>query len=322
MSARRLTLWIAGFVLAVVAAEFVAGAVMETSEPSIRWYDAATEIKVNALDAGDEVDVLFAGTSSAWQGFVPSVWQAEGGGTAYNVGLAGGTPEVMQRWLPEEAEPRARPATVLWGLSSFDVAPEYGQVQQEAYDDAPETREGWLADVERAAASVSTLVRERTVLRSPDQLWGDGYDERVEDRAEAETITADDGERRDFTEDTYARRAAIVRARLRDIRPDPDDLDRIADTVQRLGDRGVEVVLVQLPMPDRFVALHPDGAADYAQVAPALAGLADELGVRFLDLTDGFTDDDFVDFTHLDEDGAARLTRQAIEAYGSGRNDA
>ena len=271
-SHRRTVLPILVGVLAVVVlAEVGARLVMTQTTDAIRWYDATAQLKVEQMGVRGEVDVVFAGTSMAQQAFVPSVFTEATGQTAWNAGLAGGTPEVMSPWLLEEVVPRLQPSTVVWGLSSFDLAPAYGPAQAEVYDEALETRDGWLAAADRAVSSGSVLVRNRAVLRSLDALAGAAAHERGVAHAEAERITGSDGERTEQAADVGEQRGRIVAARLADFTPHQADLDLIATTVRSLEADGIDVILVQLPVPDRFRDAHPNGNADHALVGPALA---------------------------------------------------
>ena len=310
-----------GVVAVLLAGEAAARAVVSTTAPTVEWYDQTTALKVDQMEDLDTVSVVFAGTSSAAQAFVPDVYDFISGDTSYNVALAGGTPDVMERWLVEEVVPRTRPTTVVWGLTSLDVAPEYGDASGLAYNEARATRTGTLAAADRWFSARSVLVRERPVLRSPDELLGDAGEARELGQERAEQTLGPQGERLDFAVDVSAQRQAITEARLANFTVDPTDTERIARSVADLQELGVEVILVELPVPQRFVAAHPNGAADHDRVGVALSELAEEAGVRFLDLSRSFLDSDFVDFTHLDQAAARRFTAIAWEALDSGRSD-
>ena len=311
-----------GLVLAAVLGEMAARAVLADRAPEIRWYDAATQLKVEQMEGLVDVDVAYAGTSMAWQAFVPDVVERDAGLDGYNVGLAGGTPEVMERWLVEEAVPRLEPQTVVWGLSSFDLAPAYGAEQRRLYDRALATRTGPLARLEQVAAERSTLVANRTVLRSLSATFGTEADRRRGRFEGAADVLGTDGERLDFAVDVGQRRREIVAARLAGFAPSADDVATIERTISALRSRDVEVVLVELPVPERFVAAHPGGAADHRQVGEVLADLAARLDVRFLRAPDGFGDADFVDYTHLDRPAATEFSRRVAARLAAGDNDA
>lgn len=298
------------FALGLLALELGARVVVATADPAdVVWYDASTQLRVEMLDELDHVDMVFAGTSSAWQGLVPEVFVEHGAAdSAFNVGLAGGVPTVTGPWLRDEVVPRTVPDVVVWGLTSLDFSSSYGDTNEAAYDEAYETRRGWLADVDRAVSDVSELVRSRRLLRDPSRLWGGAQDEIRADLEEAAAITGAHGERLDFAEDVSDERAAIMRARVHGYEIDERDVDEVSRTVAALQAQGRTVVFVEVPLPERFVRLHPNGAADIASASATIDAIAGEHDVTVLRTTETFTDDDFVDFSHLDADAAHRFS--------------
>jgi len=311
MSRRRaLALFSIGLLVAAALAE-VSARIAEAAGPAaLRWYDTSTQLKVEQMDRLGETDVVFAGTSMVWQGLVPdSFTEADPDRrTAYNAGLAGGVPAVMEPWLLEEVTPRLDPDLVIWGLSSMDFSSSYGDDNLSRFRDALEGRTGTFASVEQTAARYSALVRYRSILRRPTALFGTGKAQIEQDFSEAAAVLGDSGERRDFAVDTGPERSRQVQARLRPYRIDPTDIDAIERTAAALRDRGIDVVFVEMPVPNRYVALHPEGASDVARGHEAITALGEILDIPVIDLRYGFADSDFVDFTHLTQEGAERLT--------------
>ena len=68
----------------------------QVQTPQLLWYDEATQLKVAQMENRGPTTLVVAGTSMAWQGLVPSILLD---GEAYNAGLAGGVPQVMESWL-------------------------------------------------------------------------------------------------------------------------------------------------------------------------------------------------------------------------------
>lgn len=306
--------WLAIVVIVAIVAEVAARGVTSRTTDEIRWYDAAAQQRIELLDdRGDSMDVAFAGTSAAWQAFVPAEFSAATGLSSLNVGLAGAVPTVMGPWLTEEVAPRTSPDVVVWGLTPLDFSPSYGDLQEEAYDSAVETADGWLADLDRSVSSVSTLVSWRRVLRSPSDLFGSGESQREADLAAAAVVTGPDGERIDFAIDGGAEGLAIQRSRLADFEIDPRDVDAVTATIRTLLAAGTTVILVEVPLPDRFVDQLPQPARDIAATRDAIIGIGEATASDVILMGDVFGDTNFVDSIHVDTDAARQTTRWLAE---------
>ncbi|MBU1866723.1 MAG: hypothetical protein KKE89_09940, partial [Actinobacteria bacterium] len=197
---------------------------------------------------------------------------------------------------------------------SMDLSTSYGDDNLARYRDALETRTGSLAAVEQTTARFSALVRYRTILRRPSALFGTEAATIEDDFATATAVLGPGGERLDFTIDLAPDRATQVQTRLRNYHIDETDLQALYRTTESLRSQGVTVVLAELPAPDRYVALHPEGALDMARAHEAIRAIAEILEIPVIDLRYGYTDDDFVDYTHLDQAAAADLTTRLTTA--------
>ncbi|CAN5273322.1 hypothetical protein BH23ACT9_BH23ACT9_09580 [soil metagenome] len=289
-----------------------------TAPPPLRFHDHVAAARAQVMAKVGHADVVFVGSSMTWQGMVPEVFTAAdpAGRSAFNAGLDGAVPVVAGPWLRDHVAPVLRPQTVVWGLSSLDLAPAYGHQQQAAYTASAEGRPGPLGAVERWAADASALIMRRSQLRRPGQ---------PADPAEGSSVTAEeaaartgaDGARIGLTGSRTDEGAAVQRARLAGFAPDDADIHAIAATVLALADRGIEVVLAELPVPPAFVALHPEGTADVALAQTAMATMAEVLGTRFLPVSPGWADADFLDWTHLTTAGAQRFTVELAGALGA-----
>ncbi len=306
----RFLRWCAIVIVTVLVAEVAARGATSGSTEEIRWYDAAAQQRIDLLDArGDSVEVAFAGTSAAWQAFVPSEFADVTGQRSINVGLAGAVPTVMGPWLVDEVAPRTSPDVVVWGLTPLDFAPEYGDLQEEAYESAVETADGWLADLDRSASSVSTLVAWRRVLRSPSDLFGSGETERAADLADAAAVTGPDGERVDFDVDVTPQGEAIQRSRLAGFDVDRHDVEAVTDAILALQADGITVVLVEVPVPDRFVAQLPQPDRDLAAARSAIVEIGEATASDVILMGGAFGVTNFVDDIHVDAATAAQTTR-------------
>lgn len=291
--------------LTVLAAGEVAARAVEgqVETPQLLWYDEPTQLKVAQMEKRENVGLVVAGTSMAWQGLVPSVLDDDG--SVYNAALAGGVPQVMEPWLTGPVLDALQPDVVVWGLSSLDFSDVYGEAGFDVYRDAPASRSGILASADRSARRWSALMRQRPVLREPSLLLGDGQVRTAERFNEASRTLGPDGERLDFDPAVSDDRALEVRSRISPFRADRDDLAAMARTIAELRARGTTVVLVEMPVPPRFLSLYDGGAIEHRLVRTLIDAIGDELDVPVLRTRDVFVDDDFVDYTHLNASAAA-----------------
>ncbi len=312
------------FVAVVVMAEVAARLTMGVADvPVLRWHDETTQLKVEQMDQRGQVDMVVIGTSMAQQDIVPSVLadSIAGAGSPtpsiYNAALNGGVPVVMEPWVLDQVLDRLQPDTVVWGLSTLDLSLEYGDATLNAYEQALETKSGPYAAADRWVAKVSTLMADRRVLRDPNQLVGGGAEANRRRLAEAEAEVGPDGERTNFVVDTGIRQSQEIARRITPFQLDRDDLASIARTVTVLQARGIEVIFVELPVPDRFQALYPGGPDQHVLVQNTIVALAGELEVDVIAL-DGFSQDQsFIDFTHLDAATANSFSESLGEAMHS-----
>lgn len=317
ITGRPMLRWAVVVIVVVIIAEVAARGVMGRTTEEIRWYDAAAQQRIELLDErGEDVEVAFAGTSAAWQAFVPAEFTRRTGRPSVNAGLAGAVPTVMGPWLTEEIAPRVAPDLVVWGLTPLDFAPAYGEQQVDAYTGAVETADGWLAEVDRSVSSVSTLISARRVLRSPSDLFGTGEERRADDLAAARIVTGADGERTDFEVDVSAQGAAIQRSRLERFAVDRRDVDAVTTAVRSLQAGGTTVVLVELPIPDRFAEQLPQPAANLAATRSSIQAIGESTASDVVLMGDVFGDTNFVDHIHLDAGAAAQTTRWLSDLVG------
>lgn len=290
-------------------------AVLTAGTPTLRWHDYGAQLKIEQLDTKSEsFDTIIIGTSMAQQGLVPEALSTR---SAYNAGLNGGVPVVMEPWLTNHILDRVsdedQPTTVIWGLSSLDLSASYGQATIDAYDQSPSGRTGLLAKLDRAIAGQSTFVANRAILRNPSALAGQQRQTSLDQYDDAVLALGSSGERRDFTESTSAERAGEIQQRISSYALDVDDIAAIVRTIEDLQIQGTEVVLVELPVPPRFLALYDTEQAHRA-FQQALEAISVQMDVQLVVSPDSFTDDDFVDFTHLTETSARRFT-ETVDAH-------
>ncbi len=299
-----------------LSAEGIARLAVSPGSEALRWHDYSAELKIEQMDGWEsDPSLVVVGTSMAQQDLVPSVLSAELNSLpVYNAGLNGGVPVVVEPWLLDQVIGRVNVSTVVWGLSALDISAVYGDATEAAYQSALSTKGGASAPVERVVASFSELVRNRTILREPSALAGVVANQRVADRTEARAGMGADGERIDFRRVVEPSRQAEMRGRITPFVLDREDLAAVARTVGQLQSAGIAVVFVELPVPPRFTELYRSGPAEHELVHATLAALGAELDVPVLEVEGEFTNNDFVDFTHLGEEAAHRFSLQTASA--------
>lgn len=319
---RRLAIVATGVVAVLLVAELTARALVPYLDEPLRYGDRATQAKVDQLDrlrASERcVDVVFAGNSMSRDALDPNTFSAAdpAGRTAYNASLDAASPALLARWLIEEVEPRVRPATVVIALASVDlnVNAKAARSALDSYNSAVATRHDVLGRIQWAIMQHSALVDQRAALRDPSRIWD------AIERARR-------GEKRQLSQSTGIpgvigpRGEGLSRRALR-YRPDPagarllreqfldrwtldsDALAAEAALIDDLRTRGVDVVLVVLPVTDEYLALHPNGRADHESFLAAAQTLAADTGVALIDLHDQADIDAFADTHHLNTTGS------------------
>lgn len=309
MSKRGLVAFVCGAL--VMAATLEAGsrvAVDAVGVPPLLWHEYGAQLKIDQLDrtvAPDDVDVVVVGTSMAQQGLVPDTLA---GGATYNASLNGGIPQVMEPWLLDHVLPRTAPTTVVWGLSSLDFSAHYGDATVNAYQSARSTKSGVLSDLDLTLAARSSFFANRSTLRDPSALAGSERTVNRDRYQQASAHLGSDGQRTNYTIALSEERAEEIRSRLSPDALDLDDLAAVIRVIDELRRRGINVVLVEMPVPPRFVALNDRGLENQKIFQQTLEGLSSEAEVPLIRVGESFADEDFVDYTHLSAEGASRFS--------------
>ena len=323
-SLRYVLIGIAGFLTMSLLLEVGARVWVNEIEPTqLTWYDESVQLRMDDLAATPrDVDVLFVGTSAAWQSFVPSEFTTAhpDNPSAYNAGMNGAVPVVVEPWL-DTIVAETTPETVVWGLTTLDFATSYGDAAENAWSQALSTRQGVLASMDRTVVQYSALLEWRRTIVNP-AVWANGDERDAAKQAfeDAAAIIGPDGERLDFVRVFTDQRVAVQQARLADMTPDPDDIAAVLRAAYEMQQAGITVVLVKLPITQQMIELHPMGAADVQRIHSVIDEIARSLEIETIDMSTGFDDRQFVDLTHLDEDATRLLTQrfaQALEAAQS-----
>lgn len=326
----KVTAVIAAMVLLVLAAaEMSARALAPYLAEPLVWSDRSTQVKVAQMDrlarrAGC-VDVAFVGNSMTRDAIDPRAYTAADPQhrTAYNAALDAATPALLRRWTLEEVEPRLGPATVVLGLSSFDLNDNarIAASALESYSTATLSRDDVFGRLQAPFVEHSALFRYRTELRDPSQLWAGLQDARAGDRQERlsadgiDGIIGPDGEGLSRRELSYTGAVSIQRFAqtelLNDFHLGGAQVAAAEGLIEELQGRDVEVVLLLLPVTADYIELHPEGGADFQRYLVTARRLAERTGATLVEAQGWATgDEQFADTHHLNGDGALAFSAE------------
>ena len=320
----KVTAVVAAMVILVLAlAEVGARAFNPYLPEALVWSSESTQVKVAQMDRLARrqgcVDVAFVGNSMTRDAVDPRTYTESDPQqrSAYNAALDAATPALLRRWTLDQVEPRLHPATVVLGLSSFDLNDNarIAASALDSYQSATLSRDDVFGRLQAPFVEHSALFRYRTELRDPGEVWA-GV-QRARDGERTERLSADgldgilgpDGEGLSRRPLSYTGSEGIQRlARtelLNDFRMGGTQIAEATELVNRLADRDVEVVLLVLPVTDDYITLHPDGGADFQRFLVTARRLAEDTGATLVE-AQGWADSDeqFADTHHLNGEGA------------------
>lgn len=287
------------------------------------YSDKSTQVKVAQMErlARREgcVDIAFVGNSMTRDAVDPRTYTASDPQhrSAYNAALDAATPALLERWTLEQVEPRLDPATVVLGLSSFDLNDNarIAASALDSYTTATLSRDDLFGRLQAPFVEHSALFEYRNELRDPSQLWAGiqaAADGERQERLSAdgiEGIIGPDGEGLSRRELRYTGAVSIQRfdrtELLNDFRMGGAQLTAAEDLIEGLQDRGVEVVLLLLPVTEDYIAQHPAQGADFQRYLVTARRLAESTGATLVE-AQGWAagDEQFADTHHLNGDGS------------------
>jgi len=308
--------------VSLLVAEGAARVIAPSLQPVGRWPRADYAGHEKGLAArADDLDLLVLGSSVVGRDISPDRLRDAGGpAVGYNYWLAGPPLRSVDLLATEVLLRRVAPPVVLVGLTmrEFNDGPS-ARSHLEALRQSPaflaaSGRMGWIDRLDDGLQRVSMLARHRADFRDPVELVRNIRAEPlVPERLGADGYLLDRGD--DQLADEPAAHVAQEEAVMAGYEVNPGDVDALRHLLGELGERGVQVLVVNLPVTDRFVAMADDGWADYDAYLHQVRSVADESGAAWLDTMDRpWPDHLFADVNHLNDQGAAELQPLVLAA--------
>ncbi len=308
--------------MTVLAAEGTARLVEPRLEPVGRWPRADYARHDTGLEPrAADLDLLVLGSSVVGRAISPDRLRDLGGpALGYNYWLAGPPMRSVDLLATDVLLRRVTPSVVLLGLTMREFTD--GPVARNHVDSlrhspgflAASGRLGWIDRLDDGLQRASVLARHRTDFRDPmrlarniaaaplvpERLGPDGY---LLDRAN------------DRLADEPAAHVAQEEAVMAGYEVSRADVDALRHLLGVIGERGIPVLVVNLPVTGRFIAMADDAMADYDNYLGQVRAAAMESGAGWLDTMDRpWPDHLFGDVNHLNDNGAARLDPLVLDA--------
>jgi hypothetical protein len=278
--------------------------------PSVGSSHNQFEAKLAALDAlaneEGHIECIVLGSSMVDRGFDPEAYnrgiQARTGQsmTCFNFGVKAVTASeagILARILVDKYQPRV----LIYGISVRDFDDDVGADAGRALMGIPWTQyyqgnpslAGWLSHHSRAYGYYLTLTS-----RFDDGDWS-SHRKRVEERL----VRRGYGPQKPLGQ--LPEIPQQVRRRLGDFKTSADDWAGLQQVVE-LKEQGVQVILVEMPIPSKYVRILPDGEQTYTTFIGVLEAYARANDTPlWLSNSEGLvSDDQWADHHHLGENGA------------------
>ena len=306
----------------LLVAEGVARVIAPYLEPVGRWPRADYIGHEKGLAArADDLDLLVLGSSVVGRDLSPDRLRDIGGpAVGYNYWLAGPPMRSIDLLVTDAVLQRVSPAVVVLGVTMREfVDGPSARAHLEALRQSPgfqaaSGRSGLIDRLDDGLQRVSVLARHRTDFRDPVQLARNIEAEPlVPERLGADGYLLDRGD--DQLADEPAAHVAQEEAVMAGYELNPGDVEALGHLLGVLRERGIEVLVVNLPVTERFIAMADDGRADYDAYLRQVRAATEEGGAGWLDTMDRtWPDYLFADVNHLNDQGATHLQPLVLDA--------
>ena len=295
------------FLTAVVLVELAFVGLDSRLQDPLLWYSPTVQEKAEEIASGDidEADVLFIGSSMTDRDVDVDTFESATGIQAWNGGIPGAQVSVLDRWLVDQVIPASDPDLIVLGLSSLELNDGRLDPTIDRYERQLITREDVFAQGERSLMTVSAFYRHRQQLRTPLNFLADiTGDPALSDEVQAGPAPVDG-----FRPGNISRIRETV---LNDYSLGGRETEALEALLSRLESGTAQVVVVWMPVPERYVELHPGGVEDFEAARTLAASAASDSGALFIDLSRSFDDASFADLTHLSDPAAVEFTTELI----------
>lgn len=330
-----------GLLVAELGTRAAVSAQLLASPDPLLWHrrEVYTKLEqIQALEQNDAIEVLFVGSSLAYMSVNPAIFDSTyervSGHTilSYNAGLAALPVSMVDFFVERVFTDHISPKTIIYLVSprDFNVNNPTNQVLTEevlssAYGQALQDS-GLQSILTRFLLENSMLFRYRNMIsvtflngfRVPEELPSSYNDPQFDARgfsAGYNRLTS----RLSVTENAVPRdkQAAIS---LREFDPSGENTVALASLIAFCRERKIQLVLVNVPLTEYFVASFERPSDDYRLYVDTVATLLDEHDVPWWDMNQPpfkqlFSDNDFHDVFHLNEVGARNLSQILGELY-------
>lgn len=265
---------------------------------------------------GEQVDVLFVGSSMMAGGIDPVRFTEASGISSYNAAFAGPSLRSVTPWTLDIVVPLLEPEVVVVGVQSRELSDNAIKNIKflETFLASPgyrETASTIAARVGGRLERLSAFLKNRRVLREPSQLLETDLGDPLAG-VEVRRTLGPRG-RRDDGPATYHGgkffRRTLYEKTLKDFEIGGPELAALRELEEGLSERGIRLVLLSTPVTEDYWASHEDPVGDRLEYWRVIGDFAETHGLTLIAADSAFPDKEqqFRDPIHLDLDARGAL---------------
>jgi hypothetical protein len=337
----ELAIVVAVFFAAEGGTRFAVGAGLLPSPEPLLWHRREVDVKlcqIQTLEAKGGTDVLFVGSSVAYTGVDPAAFDDTFKSVtgqaivSYNAGLAAVPVSMVDRFVERVFLSRATPRAIILVVSPRDLNSNnpigrdiVEEIESSAYGQAL-LGSGYKSVLTRLLLDNSMLFRYRSTImltalngfRIPADLPAAYDDPPFDDRGYVASPVRLPNRLSESPGEVPGGDLAV--ASLRAFDPAGENATGLERLMRFCQQEDIQLIVVNAPMTRYLAAGFEAPAADYQLYLDTITALTAEYQVPFWDLNhspwrDAFTDDDFGDIFHLNEQGAQKLSCMMVHLF-------